>query len=493
MVTRLQLEIDSTLHGFLKEHAKQDGVSIEGLVIRLIERYKRDMDNPEMAVRKVAMTGFWGAPSPDGRYLSFTDWDSANLVVRDLTTGEYRNLTNEGTWDLPWQWAEFSVWSPDGKQLAYAWFNKDRYQLRIVRLDGSEPRVLCRNENKELDWLQPHEWSRDGRSILAMFWRGAGSKIVLVSVADGSVRILKSDQISPIKMSLSPDGRYVVYDRYVKEHEGHHYDIFLLATDGSGEPVPLVEHSANDYGPVWAPDGKAIVFVSDRSGTFDAWLLQMTDGKPVGEPTLVKRNIGEVYPMGLTRRGSLYYGVDASLWNVYVATLDPATGELLSPATKAIRQFEGLNHSPAWSPDGKYLACLSRRRAVPTTDWPAIWVLIIRSMETGEERELHAELREAHAALYWSPDGRSILVGQQKKGLDLIDVQTADVTPITRELAGCSAWSPDGKTIFYIRQSGARDRWLRSIVAHDLETGREQELQRSGVGKAGLTSVRYNE
>ena len=58
MVAQLQLEIDSTLHGFLKKHAKQDGVSIEGLIIRLIERYKRDIDSPEIAVRKVR--GPWG-------------------------------------------------------------------------------------------------------------------------------------------------------------------------------------------------------------------------------------------------------------------------------------------------------------------------------------------------------------------------------------------------------------------------------------------------
>ncbi len=171
MVTQLQLEIDSTIHKFLKEHAKQDGVSIEGLIIRLIERYKQDIDSPEIAVRRVPTTDTWGAPSPDGRYLSFTDWVTPALAVRDLTTGEYRNLTSEGTWVGPHeQWADdYSIWSPDSKQVAYTWYHKDRYQLRIVGLDGSEPRVLYPNENKELDWLQAYEWSRDGKSILALF------------------------------------------------------------------------------------------------------------------------------------------------------------------------------------------------------------------------------------------------------------------------------------------------------------------------------------
>jgi RNA polymerase sigma-70 factor (ECF subfamily) len=247
MVAQLQLEIDSTLHGFLKEHAKQDGVSIEGLIIRLVEKYKRDIDSPEIAVRRVpvvnAWGASWGAPSPDGRYLSRRNYGNGNVAVRDLTTGEYRNLTtgeyrnltSEGRRGGLDQWAEHSIWSPDSKQVAYTWYHKG-FQLRIVGLDGSEPRVLYRNENRGLGWIWPHEWSRN--------------KIVLVSVAAGSLKKLKSIRFW-VNMSLSPDGRYVVYD-----NEGEPRDIFLLATDGSGE-IPLVEHPADDYGPVWSPDGKS--------------------------------------------------------------------------------------------------------------------------------------------------------------------------------------------------------------------------------------------
>jgi DNA-binding Lrp family transcriptional regulator len=44
MATRLQLEIDSTLYNFLNGHAERLGMSVEGLIVRLIEGYKRDMD-----------------------------------------------------------------------------------------------------------------------------------------------------------------------------------------------------------------------------------------------------------------------------------------------------------------------------------------------------------------------------------------------------------------------------------------------------------------
>ena len=150
MVSKLQLEIDSTVHKFLKEHARQDGVSIEGLIIRLIERYKREIDKPAVSVRKIADHGDTGAPSADGRYLSFTNWEHGNLAVYDCVTGEERDLTDEGTWDGPDQWAAHSVWSPDGKQIAYAWYNVDHWELRIVGFDGSEPRILYCNEKKEI-------------------------------------------------------------------------------------------------------------------------------------------------------------------------------------------------------------------------------------------------------------------------------------------------------------------------------------------------------
>ena len=59
-------------------------------------------------------------------------------------------------------------------------------------------------------------------------------------------------------MSLSPDGRYVAYSRPVEGH-GRARDIYLLATDCSGEEASLVEHPADDYGPIWVPDGKSII------------------------------------------------------------------------------------------------------------------------------------------------------------------------------------------------------------------------------------------
>ena len=93
-----------------------------------------------MAVRRV-----WAGPgvdamgqvSPDGRFLTFTDWDTGDLAVHDLATGENRRITRKGSWWPSGEYAEFSVVSADGRQIAYNWYNKDGfYDLRIVEIDG---------------------------------------------------------------------------------------------------------------------------------------------------------------------------------------------------------------------------------------------------------------------------------------------------------------------------------------------------------------------
>ncbi len=447
--------------------------------------------SPSMVVRQVWVPAddTLGMPSPDGRYLTYADWSSmGNLAVRDLTTGKSRLLTDEATWDGPDQYAYYSIWSPDGKQIAYAWFNRDVWELRLVGFDGSEPRVLCRNE--ELEYLQPHEWSPDGKYILTWLYKESiPSEIGFISVADGSVRVLKSRMAfggNSANMSISPDGRHIVYD-LIPGEGSHQRDIFLLTVDG-GREVPLIQYSANDYGPVWTPDGSRIVFVSDRTGDVALWLLDVVDGKPQGEPQLIQQNMNRILPMGFTNDGSFYYNfanyAEQKLGDVCIATIDPATGKVLAPPEKIPQRFEGMNALPDWSPDGKYLAYMSLR-GVAFAESVTAHVLVIRSVETGEERELPQG--HIYSILRWSPDGRHILIGRPKwydrikDALSMINVETGDVTSVVRRKLGTSinaaAWSHDGKQIFHNnRVHTGRTEYSWSIVAHNPETGEDKEL-----------------
>jgi len=423
--------------------------------------------------------------SPDGRYISYPNWaNKGNVAIHDFETGESRDVTDEDYQGKDKQYAAGSVWSPDSKHLAYLWFRGGYRDLRIVGINGSKPRVLYSNPPRT-GMLSPRAWSQDGKHILALFHfkPNKPSEIVLVSVADGSIRVLKSlDSECWQGMSLSPDGHYVVYDFHSphppQSENSLNHDIGLVATDGSHE-MTLVEHPADDRAPFWTPDGNRIVFASDRSGSMGIWVLDVADGKPKGSPQLIKQNLNGIIPLGLTQDGSYYYTLLIPNIDVYLATLDPETGEVVIPPAKAIQSFEGRNSQPVFSPDGKYLAYISQR--------PRAWdrggfkVLVIRSLETSEERVLSPK----HIALghrpCWSPDGRSILtvVIGRTGGLDVyqIDTETGAATPVVRsdEQGNISAvplaLSPDGSKIFFMRERSG----TRVIRIYDFETKREWE------------------
>jgi Tol biopolymer transport system component/DNA-binding CsgD family transcriptional regulator len=418
-----------------------------------------------------------GAPSPDGRYLSFVDWETGDLALRDLVTGKSRRLTIKGPWHHSYEFAVSSTISPEGKQVAYVWWNKDGfYDLRLIGLDGSRPRTLYRNA--DLRYIRLDGWSKDGKQILAAFFPKDGtSQIVLVAVADGSARVLKTlDRRYPKKLSLSPDGRTIAYD-YPPQADSPERDIFLLATDGSRD-APLVQHPGEDVYPLWAPDGQRILFASDRTGSFGAWVVRIADGKPQGAPELVKREMGAMSPLGFDRKGSLYFGLQAGIVDVYTATLDPATGRVLVPPQLANPRLIGANSAPVWSPDGRYLAYLSpERNALRGRVHESARIVTIRSVESGETRELALKQSIRIVQPSWSPDGRSLLANDSdsRGGLFRIDAQTGALTMVSRWAGYHAVWTPDGRSIFYLA-GGA-------INTRDLETGQEKELYRGGAWK----------
>lgn len=258
------------------------------LIVSAVTAQRPVKHNPKQY--KVTEADNAGSISRDGRYLSYVDDQTDALFVRDLKTGESRRLTEERSAQSV---DNITVISPDGKFVAYSWGTINRgVELRISGLDGSKPRVVYRD--KELNRVLPDAWSPDGKHILATFRKKDGTDhIVLVSVSDGSVRVLRTHKTLDLghghKESFSPDGRYIAFD-FRPEAESLNRDISAIPVDGSGE-VPLVQHSANDRLLDWTPDGTGILFASDRSGTWDLWVIVVVDGTPVGSPKLLKRDI----------------------------------------------------------------------------------------------------------------------------------------------------------------------------------------------------------
>jgi len=110
----------------------------------------------------------FGALSHDGQRLSFPDWETGNLALLDLESKQKRILTRKGTWLDSGEHAYGSAHSPDGKEIAYVWWNaQDILELRVSGLDRTPPRVLYRNA--DLRHLVVADWSSDGRYILCTF------------------------------------------------------------------------------------------------------------------------------------------------------------------------------------------------------------------------------------------------------------------------------------------------------------------------------------
>jgi Tol biopolymer transport system component len=417
-----------------------------------------------------------GAVTRDGRYLTLQDWPSENLAVRDLATGQIRKLTNKDP--KTYEFAELSVPSPDGRYVAYAWYNKDSVtDLRIVGMDGSNPRVLA--ADADFKEAYPSDWSPDGKHVLAVFYKKrGGSQIALVSVVDGSVRSLKSFDRGEFKrVRLSPDGRYVAYD--IQQQPGSaKYDVFVLAVDG-GRETAVVQHPANDVLFDWTPDGKKLLFGSDRSGTMGAWWVTMAGGQAEGVPEVVKPDLGQdARPIGFTRDGSYFYHGRTNLSDVFLAEVDFASGRVLSPPVLATQRFAGSNSGPVWSPDGRQLVYLSRRG--PGAGWGsmAVW---LKDVASGEVREVPTRL-ETVVRTGWFPDGRSLLAMAQlaggAPGQFRINIQTGESEPVELfRVAGFggAAWSRDGRTMFFQRWGPGKG---SAIVARDVATGQEREVHR---------------
>ena len=455
-----------------------------------LERLARKKEKEDMLIKKVLPDTDiepLGVPSPDGRYITFIDWNSGgNVGILNLETKERRLLT-----DLkdPQEQAYYTSWSPDGKQIAYFWwkFDKAQYNLSIVDVKTAESRDLLISD--KYDWIELGNWSSDGKHIVAtLSVRGKPeSHIILISTADGSIEVLKIFDKSYLggKPWLSPDNRFVAFDLQDEKASGN-CDIYLLSLENK-QVNPLIKQPSHDYMLGWTPDGKNILYASDKKGTVDAMIIRIDGGKSVGQPKPVKQNIGPIVPLGITQNGSFYYGQWPNAEDIYTAEIDINEFKLLIKPAKLIQQFEGNNYAPDYSSDGKHVAYISERGVL--NRGKAGRVLCIRNLETDDEQMIIPDAEMQRISLpQWSPDDNSIaLTCYNKDGYSriyLYDMQARKFKPLVKESPEDvlymehtnPQWSPDGRSIYYSQIS--RYSTTSRIMTRDIETGVERELYR---------------
>jgi Tol biopolymer transport system component len=238
-----------------------------------------------------------------------------------------------------------------------------------------------------------------------------------------------------------------------------------MTADGRNEVV-VAGHPAEDKLLRWTPDGRSLVFLSDRSGTWDIWTVHITGGKQQGEPELLKKDFGwDSEVLGFAPDGSFYYKTDTSSGRLYNGAVDLETGKVLVPPAPVATRYTGPPSQPTWSPDGRNLLYLSRRGGIG----PGNNILTIRSAVTGEERFLSPRLRLVNQ-ISWAPDGRSVIArGFTETGTAIfrIDTETSAITKL-KDGGSLPYLCPDGKTLVFLAGGGIRKR--------NLDTGEESEV-----------------
>ena len=290
--------------------------------------------------------GFASSVSADGGYLGLVDRSAdGGLAIRDLRTGVNRKLTKATDAD-----AGGLVISRDGKQVAYS--GRDRaeesYELRVGTINASQDRLLLSSRDVR---YQPKDWSPSGK-ILTLISRTGGSQIAMVDAASGAVQTLKAflGSAEPGNLTLSPDGRFIAYD-FPQDTDSPKRDVFVLETSGLLHEYDLVRNPANDYVLGWTPDGKWLLFGSDRANKQGIWAIETLEGKPTGmAPLQIKSDVGEVRSLGMTRTGSLMYSPSAKPTEVRalesilpeLARLQLAALQQPAPQTASTGSIEGL-------------------------------------------------------------------------------------------------------------------------------------------------------
>ncbi|MBW5482173.1 amidohydrolase family protein [Streptomyces bambusae] len=248
--------------------------------------------------------------------------------------------------------------------------------------------------------------------------------------------------------SLSPDGRTVAFASL---------GALWTAPVAGGAPRRRVQLPPTAYvqGPVWSPDGRALVYTHDRGGLNAVHRKELSGGR---EEALSPG--GRVYGR-LSPDGSRLAALDLT-GRLLVRELATSTETPLAAPLGG----GGLPGMPSWSPDGRYLALCDRNRLSHRFREGYNLIRIVDAA-TGAARlhalAPHTSLSDRYACgPVWSPDGRH-LACVAESALWLLPVGP-DGTPagparrITDEPAEHPSWSGDSRTLLY--QCGSRLRLL---------------------------------
>jgi Tol biopolymer transport system component len=391
--------------------------------------------------------GAYPAWSPDGRAIAFQSERGGQRDIWTVPTsgGEPRRITDDP--DLDYQ----PAWSPDGRWIAYGSLG-----LHVVPADGSGP---PRRMDLPVTGVLAPAWSADGRWLYfsasrspneswTSLWRlpfrdgrsdGPVERITLGELADVDPSVAAGGRLAYARVSyspdlweldarsgalrritatscledypdVSPDGRTIVFHSDRSGRTG----LFSLGADGTGlQPVTGPDIVATM--PRWSPDGRTLAFV-DRTGADWSIAVRPVDGLTVRR--LVTRALGLQGPQWSPdgRRLAYSMGDGNGSYSIHVVDLDGTERLVAAPG--------GLAMFPSWSPDGRLVAFQHEKNG-PRQIWVA-------PAEGGEARPVSSGAAELSHPQWSRADPDRILVVVDHKNLAFLSVAKGTLEPLTR-------------------------------------------------------------
>ncbi len=189
------------------------------------------------------------------------DWDvspHAKRVVFDargeifsvpVKHGDTRNLTQTTS-----AREQHPAWSPDGRWIAYVSDVTGEQEIYLIdhKREGKQRRLT-----QNAGFKYGLKWSPDGKKIL---YHTHDHYLRLLDVATKEVKTIAHCLVSTIDdYSWSPDSRWVAYALNQKNYNA---DIYIYDVE-KGESKPVIVGATDDFEPVFTPDGKTLVFLSE--------------------------------------------------------------------------------------------------------------------------------------------------------------------------------------------------------------------------------------
>lgn len=246
---------------------------------------------------------------------------------------------------------------------------------------------------------------------------------------------IESDETTWSSLDISPNGEQMVFDALG--------DIFLVSTSG-GQAQALTQDFAWNLQPRFSPDGNTIAFVSDRGGLSNIWVMDLT-GENLRQVSKEKKNLVHspawspdgryiAASKGIMSQRSIPAG---EIWLYHIAGGD---GVQLKARPRGKKEQKNIT-DPAFSPDGKYIFFTRDRTpgggfSYNRDPLKNIFDISRYALEDGEEDVIVSRAGGAVVSLP-SPDGQKLAFISRIKNRTVLlvkDLKTGEETPVYQEL-----------------------------------------------------------